>query len=310
MPCFHPITAYRSKRCLDLKSGKPKIFFKEYRVKCWPGYETLQVPCGQCIGCRLERSRQWAIRCVHESKSHDESCFITLTYDNAHLPPSGSLVVSDFQKFMKRFRMIVGMGKKANIRFFQCGEYGSKFSRPHYHACIFGWSFSDRTFFTRRDGYDLFLSGLLQALWTDDMGKPLGFSTVGECNFETAAYVARYITKKITGDKADAHYNGRKPEYTTMSRRPGIGRDWFEFYKGDVFPSDQVVLRGKIMRPPKYYDRCFELDNPEAYAIIKSKRVAKALECVDDNTPERLAVKEVCKKAQFQQLKRGFEDET
>lgn len=321
MPCYHPITAYRSPRCRDLKSGKPKIFFKEYRVKQWPGYESLQVPCGQCIGCRLERSRQWAMRCVHESSLYEDNCFITLTYDDRYLPPDQSLVLEDFQKFMKRLRKKFG----AKIRFFHCGEYGvvckvcrksemfcvcgrGKFvpslGRPHYHACLFNFDFSDRVFYKENNGVRLYISETLQNLW------PFGFSTIGDVTFESAAYVARYVTKKITGDKADAHYEGKSPEYITMSRRPGLARDWYHKFKADVFPCDNVVLRGKVLTPPKFYDRCLEADSPEALAIIKEKRKAKALLNKDDNTSERLATKERVKRSQFNQLKRGYENET
>jgi len=301
MPCYHPITAYRSPRCVDAKSGKAKLFFKEIKVKAWPGYETLQVPCGQCIGCRLERSRQWAIRCVHESKLYEDNCFITLTYSSEFLPKDGSLDKSAFQKFMKRLRKYIAPKR---VRFFHCGEYGDKGGRPHYHACLFGYDFPDKEFYSERDGCRLYISPLLQELW------PFGYSTVGAVTFESAAYVARYIMKKINGDPAKAHYAGRSPEYTTMSRRPGVGKGWYTEFREDVFPCDNVVLRGKVMRPPKFYDRCFEVDSPDEFVKIKSKRKAKALECADDNTPERLKVKEVCKRSQCSQLKRGIENET
>ena len=161
MPCYHPIPAYRSPRCLDLKSGKPKIFFKEIQVKAWPGYESFEVPCGQCIGCRLERSRQWAMRCCHEASLYDLNCFITLTYDPEHLPPDGSLVLDHFQRFMKRLRKRFGSG----IRFFHCGEYGEKFARPHYHACLFNFDFPDKVLYTIRDEIRLYRSAILEELW-------------------------------------------------------------------------------------------------------------------------------------------------
>lgn len=320
MPCYHPIPAWRSSRCVDIKSGKPKLFFKEYKVKCWPGYESLKVPCGQCIGCRLERSRQWAMRCVHESKMFDSNCFITLTYDDRFLPESQSLVLKDFQNFMKRLRKRFGAG----IRFFHCGEYGTicktckkseiycvcgrgrfvpSLGRPHYHACLFNFDFVDKTFFKESNGCRLYVSNSLQELW------PFGFSLIGDVTFESAAYVARYVTKKITGDKADAHYDGKDPEYITMSRRPGIGRSWYDTFKADVFPCDNVVLNGKVLTPPKYYDRCLESEAPEVLAKLKAKRKAKAERNAADNTPERLKAKEICKKAQFKQLKRGYENE-
>lgn len=133
---------------------------------------------------------------------------------------------------------------------------------------------------------------------------------MGNVTFESAAYVARYITKKITGDLAEKHYQGREPEYTTMSRCPGIGKKWFNEFNSDVFPSDEIVLRGKIMRPPRFYDKQLEASDPVLYEKIKLDRKAQALQNAADNTDARLKVKETCKLAQFKLLKRGLENET
>lgn len=303
MPCYHPISAWQ---LLNVKTanGKPTISFKNPYARPTPDRVGIQVPCGQCIGCRLERSRQWAIRCVHEAYGHENNAFITLTYAPENLPPGGSLPNyegGDFQLFMKRLRKAVSPIK---IRFFSCGEYGEKNERPHYHACIFGYDFPDKILYTIRDECRLYRSPMLEKIWS------LGFATVGDVTFESAAYVARYITKKITGGLAETHYQGKNPEYTTMSRRPGIGKAWYDEFKGDVYPSDQVVLRGKIMRPPRFYDKKYDVDNPEEMTKLKDKRKAKALAVADDNTAARLKTKETCKIAQFQQLKRGLENET
>ncbi|QXP08245.1 MAG: replication initiator protein [Arizlama microvirus] len=300
MPCYHPISAWQ---LLNVKTanGKPTISFKNPYARPSASRVGIQVPCGQCIGCRLERSRQWAIRCVHEAYGHDDNAFITLTYAPEHVPPDGSLIKSHFQKFMKRFRKAVS---PILVRFFHCGEYGEKNQRPHYHACLFGYSFPDKVLYTIRDECRLYRSPMLEKLW------PYGFATVGDVTFESAAYVARYITKKITGDLAEKHYQGRLPEYTTMSRRPGIGKLWYENFKGDVFPCDNVVIRGKVMKPPRYYDKQLEISDLELHSKIKLDRKTKALQNAADNTSARLAVKETCKIAQFQQLKRGLENET
>ncbi|QXP08284.1 MAG: replication initiator protein [Arizlama microvirus] len=282
-------------------NGKPTISFKNPYAKPSASRVGIQVPCGQCIGCRLERSRQWAMRCVHEAYGHDDNAFITLTYAPEHVPPDGSLIKSHFQKFMKRLRKAIS---PKLVRFFHCGEYGELHQRPHYHACLFGYDFPDKILYTIRDECRLYRSPMLEKLW------PNGFATVGDVTFESAAYVARYITKKITGDLAEKHYQGRQPEYTTMSRRPGIGKLWYENFKGDVFPCDNVVIRGKVMKPPRYYDKQLELSDAQLFAKIKIDRKAKALQNAADNTTARLAVKETCKIAQFQQLKRGLENET
>ena len=151
------------------------------------------VPCGQCIGCRLERSRQWAIRCVHEASLHTDNCFITLTYSPDCLPSDGSLNHDDFQKFFKRLRKHIAPKK---IRYYMCGEYGedlqqpSKLGRPHFHACLFGLDFDDKQLYIVRDDVKLYTSATLEKIW----GK--GFVTIGDVTFESAAYVARYIAKK------------------------------------------------------------------------------------------------------------------
>ena len=147
MPCYHPLTAYYG--CQVNESGKRSLVFS--LDKAWVDVP-LQVPCGRCIGCRLDRSLSWAVRCIHESSLYDENCFITLTFDNEHLPKAclkcrtvdGSLCVCQFQNFMKRFRQFVS---PRVIRFFHCGEYGVKFSRPHHHACIFNYDFPDKKAF-------------------------------------------------------------------------------------------------------------------------------------------------------------------
>ena len=115
---------------------------------------------------------------------------------------------------IKNYGRVFGYVPTQGVRFFHCGEYGELLYRPHYHACLFGFDFSDKVLWSTRGGVRLYRSKILEKLWT------FGFSTIGDVTFESAAYVARYCTKKITGDKADEHYNGRSPEYVTMSRPP------------------------------------------------------------------------------------------
>lgn len=305
MPCYRPRTGYRSKH-VNPDTGKRSIVFNPH-----DGYVDLPqtVSCGQCIGCRLERSRQWAIRCLHESQLHPQNCFITLTYDNAHLPPLGTLVLEDYQKFMKRLRKRYGEG----IRFFHCGEYGEKFARPHYHACLFNFDFEDKTLFSVKKGNRLYISQSLSELW------PFGFSTIGDVTFQSAAYVARYITKKINGKQALQHYEvvdqedgeimgRRRPEYVTMSRRPGIGREWLNKFTEDVYPSDFIVINGKKMKPPKYYDLNFEIENPELFAKVKLSREQRAELNKEHSTPERLDVREEIQQRRFKKLIRSYEN--
>lgn len=299
MPCYNPLQGYRSQIRND--SGKRSIVFSQRK-----GYADMPVTvaCGQCIGCRLERSRQWAIRCVHESKMYDRNCFLTLTYNDNNLPKDGSLNMAHFQKFMKRLRKKYGAG----IRFFHCGEYGDKFMRPHYHACIFNFDFEDKKLWQIKLGNNLYTSW---SLYDEDNPNSLwkyGYAIIGEVTFESAAYVARYITKKINGESAEKHYGERKPEYITMSRRPGIGREWYEKYKGDVYPSDEIIIQGKKMKPPRYYDSVYELDNPVNFAKIKGMRKQKAQSHQEDQTYDRLKTREKCQEARCNLLKRSYEN--
>lgn len=271
------------------------------------------MPCGRCVGCDLERSRQWAVRCVHEAQMHEDNCFVTLTYDSLNLPPGGSLDRSAFPLFMKRLRKHVAPQK---VRYFHAGEYGDHTGRPHYHACLFGVDFSDKYHWTTRGEFPVWRSETLERLW------PLGQSEIGSVTFESAAYVARYILKKIRGrsdadlaayeaayasvdpDTGELFY--KEPEYATMSRRPGIGKRWLESFLDDVYTHDSLVVRGEEMRPPRYYDKVLaELDPTRAEAVC----FARARREMDygEVTPARLAVREKVTEARIQLGKRACE---
>ena len=244
------------------------------------------IPCGRCVQCRLERSRQWALRCMHEAQMHEKTSFITLTYNEESLPKDMSLRLSDWQNFAKYLRKEVGP-----FRYFHCGEYGDDSGRPHYHAAIFGIDFSeDRRFLkTTPRGDRLYTSATLERVW----GK--GFAPIGELTFESAAYVARYIMKKQTGPKAEEHYarvnvvTGEvyqlTPEYTTMSRGgrsgKGIGYGWFEKWKDQVYPLDLCVANGQEMKPPKYYDRLLEESDSAMLESVKERREAESRDYVE-----------------------------
>jgi len=247
------------------------------------------------------------MRCLHEAETYPVNCFITLTYDDDHLPANRSVRHRDFVLFMKRFR------KKYphTIRYYMCGEYGETFGRPHYHACIFNHDFDDRVFYKEENGVKLYTSEKLDQLWSDDDGN-IGNTTVGDVTFQSAAYVARYIMSKITGDKAEAHYtwdcpetgeiHTREPEYTQQSRN--IGKKWFHKWTSDVFPSDQVIINGKPVKPPKAYDKFFELLSPAEMEQLKFARVRASRKNAADQTPERLRVRETVLQSKLNQLKR------
>lgn len=294
MTCYHPLQGYRSKELTE--SGKYHIVFNPR-----DGYVDLPmtVPCGQCVGCRLSRSKQWAVRCMHEASLYDQNCFITLTYNDDNLPKDKSLKLSHFQNFMKRLRKSAGSG----LRFYHCGEYGPKYGRPHYHAILFNFDFSDRDYLFSPQGEKIYRSAELERLW------PYGFSSVGNVTYQSAAYVARYIMKKVVGKGAEAYYEGRKPEYTTMSRRPGIGKAWFtEFYK-DVFPDDFVIVDGRKQSVPRYYDSLYEHTYFSDFESVKFKRRErnKSPQVIWNNSPDRLAVRKEVLQAKLARLKRYVE---
>jgi hypothetical protein len=183
------------------------------------------------------------------------------------------------------------------VRFYMCGEYGDLEQRPHFHACLFGIDFDDKQYWSKTDaGFELYRSPTLEKLW------PYGFSSIGDVNFLTAGYVARYIMKKVTGDLAEKHYEhinletgeitNRQPEFTKMSLKPGIGARWFEKWSSDVYPHDYCVVNGRKVRTPKYYDSLLKKIEPETLETIKFERVLEGRAHLEDNTPERLAVKE------------------
>ena len=259
MPCFNPLQAY----FVCDSSGSRKVKFSSQAAERFYNGDSLSedyfgLPCGKCIGCRLERSRQWAMRLMHESELHDYNCFLTLTYDDVHLPENGSLNKKHFQDFMKRLRFKYS---DIPIRFYHCGEYGEQLGRPHYHALLFGFDFPDKEYsFTSPSGEDQYVSEILNKVWEK------GNCTIGDVTFESAAYVARYCTKLITGDAAEAHYQGKQREYATMSRRPGIARGWYDQFKKDAYPSDFLIVRGAKCKPPRYYDSRFSDEFPDEFS--------------------------------------------
>lgn len=318
MTCYNPIKAYRSET-LNANGKRPLVFDEHKGIG-----PCLDIPCGQCIGCRLDRSLDWAVRISCEASLYKQNCFITLTYAPENLPLGGSLCLAHFQLFMKRLRSKYGK----NIRFFHCGEYGEKLGRPHYHACLLNFDFADKLYHrSTARGDKIYRSASLEQLW------PYGLSEIGDVTFESAAYVARYVTKKVTGKLAPDHYaiepvidestgeivDSKRPEYTTMSRRPGIGAPWLEKFHADVYSHDYFVTRsGAKMKPPRFFDNRYELMNPEHFSRISENREFSDVNTPGtyenrrralDSTPERLKVRETVHRATVSKtLKRQYEE--
>lgn len=268
------------------------------------------IPCGMCVGCRMERAQSWAVRCMHEARMHEYSSFVTLTYSDEKLPFRHALVYRDFQLFIHRLRKRLGKP----VRFYMSGEYGERTGRPHFHACLFGVFFPDREYYRKSgSGSRLYKSAFLDSVWG------LGLCSIGDVTFESACYTARYICKKVTGDMAEDHYRRvdgdtgevyfLPPEFSRMSLKPGIGATWFAKFQDDVLPRDYVVVDGRKVKVPRYYMELYkrsgdlEVDSVEFDRYVK----AQAPERVLDSTPERLEVRERVERARLSFKRRGLE---
>lgn len=280
-------------------SGKPLITFNPLRAiksDTW-----LQIPCNNCMGCRLERARQWAVRMRHESKLYDYNCFITLTYDNENVPEDFSLKLHHWQLFMKRLRKSLPQ----KIRFFACGEYGDENLRPHYHAIIFNHDFHDKKIYSyNKQNQPIFISQNLLDIWQ------MGHVTTQDVTFKSCSYVARYVTKKQNGASAPDHYSrvspvdGKlynvKPEFAVMSRRPGIGARYVEQFKSDFYPSGYLIVDGRKQAVPHYYLN--QLSEEEKETLKRSRKHRSIFD--RENTMERKQARSAVLLTKTQELKR------
>jgi hypothetical protein len=331
MGCYSPLKGYKDRLTGGLTFSRDNAI------------ETMDVACGQCLGCRTDYSLEWAVRISHEASLYDENCFITLTYrdrkactinqlhEGYHVPDDWSLHPRHFQLFMKRLRKFFS---DRTIRVFYAGEYGRKckhnidvtqgdgcplcnLGRPHFHACVFNLNFPDLESYASDDGELRYTSRILQSIWK------YGFVDVGELTFGSAAYTARYILKKITGIRAYDHYYNTdldgnvvmlEPEFCKMSNggragkgeKSGIGAKWFAEYRDDVFPKDRVPYgNGEYLnKVPRYYEEIYKEIKPESLAAIKKKRADYKRKNQLEFSPQRLEDKYKCHKARLE-LRRG-----
>lgn len=313
MSCYHPLIGIPKGRSLE--TGKMQYIIlpynENYEKDKYIGEGVIQIPCGNCIGCRLEYSRQWANRCMLELQYHESAYFLTLTYNDGNLPlrwhvdddtgeaaPVATLVKRDWQLFMKRLRRSF---PDQQLRFFMAGEYGEKNFRPHFHAIVFGLKIPDLKFYKKLDKYDYYTSSTINKIWDFgsnlshnpvdnpdqmvydvDKGKwsvtPLatrGLVIIGEVNWDTCAYTARYVMSKMKGPSAEFYSkHGLDPPFTLMSRRPGIGRQYYDDH--DCYQYSYINVStpqgGKKFPPPRYFDRLLDHDDPGRLAVIKQQR--------------------------------------
>lgn len=282
----------------------------------------MHLPCGQCIGCRIDRSKEWANRMCMEASYYEQNCFLTLTYDDMHIPKSSytldgdeffesyTLRKRDLQLFMKRLRRAF---PGVVIRFYACGEYGSQTMRPHYHLIIFNWFPPDAKYHHHdMRGYNYYVSEILSRLWDK------GIHLVTNVSWETCAYTARYVTKKIGRDRDYYEIFNIEREFSLMSRKPGIARRFYDEHKQDFYQLVTPYIienfggdKPKKIRAPRYFDGLFDVENPSLLKEIKENQsrivqnlIDLKLSKTDLNYYELLEVEEANFKQRISKLSR------
>lgn len=205
----------------------------------------IQVPCGKCIACRVNKSKEWSVRLLYEAEAHgDNALFVTLTYDNDHLPADAGLHKDDLQRFFKRLRKDLSTDARmesVKIKYFACGEYGDNTHRPHYHFILFGLS----------PVYSHFISDN----WS------LGFVKIGSVSIKSINYVTGYVMKKYGGDKAFEEYGNRQPPFQLQSK--GLGLDVFQKYEASrAEKKGYLTVNGVKRSIPRYYVKKLDMSLP------------------------------------------------
>lgn len=300
MSCARPIWGYRSDT-VNPATGKRPLQFK---VQGSFSGVRVEVPCGQCLGCKLEHSRRWAVRLMHENKMHKQSAFVTLTYDAEHLPAVGSLDPEHLRGFHKRLHNRLLYHRGYGISYYGCGEYGDLNKRPHYHSILFGYQFPDLKKYSENSrGEALYTSELCDDVW--GFGKTM----LGDVTFESCAYVARYVTKKVHKSVREAgHYlvydadgvvHERNPEFSHSSRNPAIGKRYFQKYGAEIAQHDTVIVNGREVPSVPYYDKMID---PARLEVLKKARSRKSL--WRERQKDRRRVKEVLRLKMMKEKRR------
>lgn len=259
-------------------------------IKNNPNYKYQIIPCTKCMGCRLDYSREWANRGYLEAQMWKHNYFVTLTYNDVELRYIkeqwdkdefyATVNRKDMQKFLHDLRQEMSRKKiqTSDIRYMGCAEYGDQGLRPHMHLILFNCQLPTETFYAPRIINDNFYyqNTIIEKCWKK------GFSNVSEASWNTIAYTARYITKKIKGKDAKIIYDslGVEPEYLATSRRGGIGKPYYDKYWKEIYEKDQVIIhntQGTIAtQPPKYFDELYKKDHPREFKRIQERRLKRA----------------------------------
>ena len=256
MPCYQPIPARRS------ESGGP------WTIQPQLGTADAFLPCGKCLGCRTTVQNSWVHRCVHEAQRSPYNTFVTLTYDDDHLPHE--LIPYHVTAFLKRLRKATGRNPNVltqgntGVRYLACGEYGDKTIRPHYHLNLFNCSFKDANTYSKK----LQVSDTLDRIWGYGAAKLAPFTPA------TAGYVAGYITKHGHRDYYGEQGEILEPPFKRQSTKPAIGRRWIEQYAEDV-QHGYLIHEGQKKIIPRYYSKILEKIAQQKYIGPKTLQEVK-----------------------------------
>ena len=346
MPCYHPLIRIKNLN-KPTKALDGHIYYKasieqpddinlrleELKASAITDYQV--IPCKKCIGCRLEYSREWANRGYLEAKLWKQNWFVTLTYDEENIKYNeeittsqgitytseewkGTLDTADLEKFLHNLRQYMSRKgiQKDGIRYMACGEYGEERERPHYHLILFNCNLPQESFYKPRiiNHETYWQNKIIEKCWKH------GISNISEASWNNIAYCSRYITKKITGKQSEEYYaeKGQIKEFFRTSRMPGIGKGYYDKYKDKIYKNDEIIIHNKTgtiaTKPPKYFDKLYEAENPKAMEKIKRKRQRQQLHnnrLKDTKTSktrlQQLAVEESYKADETMKLRRSYE---
>lgn len=347
MPCYHPYIRIEN-RTKPYKTQKGTIAYKTTieranditsrieELRHHGNYKYQVIPCGNCIGCRLEYSREWANRGYLEAKCYKNNYFVTITYNEENIKTNeeiidrdgitytndgewkGTLVPKDLTDFIKRLRRIMEReyNQKSGIRYMACGEYGEQNERPHYHIIFFNLNLPTDSFYNPKiiNEEIYYQNKIIEKAWKK------GISNISEASWNNIAYTARYITKKLKGKGAEEYYatKGQEKEFLRVSRMPGIGKPYYDKYKKEIYQNDEIIIKNKegviSCKPPHYFDDLYEKEQPERMKKIKRKREKEQRnreKIKDEKTSktriQQLEVEERTKIMQGKQLRRSME---
>lgn len=323
MPCYHPLIRLEdTTKWVKAEDGHRYHPAKVVSQECYGDLENLKdsfyhkqqiIPCGKCIGCRLDYSREWANRGYLEAKGWEQNWFCTITYDEEHIPIpeevessdgftytndgswTGTLVPKDLQQFIKNVRQIMKRERgEENIRFMACGEYGSESMRPHYHIIFFNLNLPLEDLYSPRiiNKEIYYQSKIIERAWggiryldekqTIVNPNSKGISNISEATWNNIAYTARYITKKINGKESEELYAeaGKVKEFLRVSRMPGIGEKYYREHWQEIYERDEIIIKNKAgtisSKPPKYFDELYKKDHPKEFKKLQEKRIKEA----------------------------------